>query len=348
MAAPTHSTLRTFLGIAFLGLVVGASSFPSSTSAETAKDIEPGDGEFIRYVDGEEKQQLQTGIVRYVRGDEIVDLVGAVHLADASYFDALNTQLAQYDAVLYEMVGGEFATREERRDEADPDLANIQMAHGLIHSLLGMEYQTEGIDYNAKNFVHADINWEQYQELMTARNQTLATLFQRAMAMAQSGEGPEVLTDEAAGNRMISGLISGFTTGNTADLKRSLAPMLGEAETFINGIEGEDGTVLVTERNKVLMQILDRELRSGHERLAFLYGAGHYPDLERRLTAAGFHRQTGIWMTAWDIKDPEPGEAAPNLWQQLFSDPAVMQGLMDGVNQMFRQLQEQGVNVEAP
>lgn len=312
-------------------------------SATEVDEAPPGDGEFVRYLEGAETQQLQTGIVRYVREGQIVDLVGAVHLADAAYFDALNAQLAQYEVVLYEMVGGEFSTREERADEADPDLAQIQMAHGIVHRVLGMEYQTEGIDYDRPNFIHADVDWEQYQDLMTARNQSLATLFQRALALTQNGEGPAILTDEAAGNRMLSGLLSGLATGNATQLKRSLAPMLGEAEALIDEIEGEDGTVLVTERNKVVMAILDRELNRGRREVAIFYGAGHFPDLERRLLADGFQRQAGVWITAWEIAEPKPGESAPNLWRELFSDPEVTRGLMNGIQEMMRQLQESGV-----
>ncbi len=341
MATDLLPRFQQSLAILVSPILFGVVAVHGQETVPTA-DGPPGDGEFVRYLDGEKRQQLQTGIARYQRGNQIVDLVGAVHLADASYFDTLNAQLAQYDVVLYEMVGGEFATREERRDEADPDLANIQMAHGIIHRVLGMEYQTEGIDYDRPNFIHADIDWDQYQQLMTARNQSLATLFERAMAMAQNGDGPAILTDEEAGNRMLGGLISGLTTGNTAELKRSLAPMLGEAETFITEIEGDDGTVLVTERNKVVMGVLERELRRGHEQVAVFYGAGHLPDLERRLVADGFRPQTGVWLTAWDITDPKPGEAAPNLWQQLFSGPEVIQGLMNGVQEMFRQFQESG------
>lgn len=346
MATDVFSPARWMI-IATAAFLLPASIQAEEGTASPASLGPPGDGDFVRYLDGEERQQLQTGIVRYRRGPQIVDLVGAVHLADAEYFDALNAQLAQYEVVLYEMVGGEFSTREARQEQADPDLANLQMAHGLIHRVLGMEYQTEGIDYELPNFVHADIDWQQYEELMTSRNQSLATLFERALAMTQSGDAPEILTDEEAGNRMLGGLISGLTTGNTAELKRSLAPMLGEAESFIAGIEGEDGTVLVTERNKVVMQSLEREWNRGRQQVAIFYGAGHLPDLEQRLVAQGFRPQTGVWLTAWDIADPKPGESGPNLWQQLFSDPEVMQGLMNGVGEMFRQLQEGGA-LEAP
>ena len=152
----------------------------------------------------------------------------------------------------------------------------------------------------------------------------------------------EILTDEAAANRMLSGLMAGIASGNTAEFKRSMAPLLGEAEALITHIEGDDGTVIVTERNKIVMSVLARELKAGHEQVAIFYGAGHLPDLEQRLKDAGFQRDTGVWMTAWEITDPAPGETGGNLWQNLFSDPELMQGLMEGVQEGLRQLQEGG------
>ena len=114
----------------FRCLLLGAVAWclqPTSVPAEeggantaVTPSVQPGNGEFIRYDDSDpENSKLQTSVVRYVRGDQIVDLVGAVHLADPGYFDSLNAQLAQYDVVLYEMVGGEFATRDERSARMD-------------------------------------------------------------------------------------------------------------------------------------------------------------------------------------------------------------------------------------
>ncbi len=334
-----RATLFVAVLLSLAGSALAEDAATSRSASVADPNAKPGDGEFIRYLDGEDLQQLQTGIVRYARGGRIVDLVGAVHLADPEYFDKLNTQLKQYDVVLYEMVGGAFAERDQR--EGAPEIAQVKMLQGLVNRILGMEYQTEGIDYGQPNFVHADIDWSQYQDLMAARNQSLATLFQRAMALAESGEGPAILNDEAAANRTINGLITGLTTGNTAELKRSIAPFLGEAETLITQIEGDDGTVLVTERNKVVMEILQRELDAGQRNVAIFYGAGHFPDLEKRLLAAGFKRRTGAWLTAWNIRDQAPSGGA-NLLEGILSDPNMLQSIMSGAQQVLRQMQEQG------
>jgi hypothetical protein len=301
----------------------------------------PGAGEFVRYLDGAEQQRLQTGVVRYTKDGRIVDLVGAVHLGDPAYFDALEAQLAQYEAVLYEMVGGPFPTRDLKA--ADPEIAQVRMIHNLLDKVLGMEYQTEAIDYDRPNFIHADIDWTQYRDLMDTRGQSLATLFERAMKAVESGEGPAILTDEAAANDMLQTLMSGLTSGNPAQLKRAMAPFLGESESLIAHIEGDDGTVLVTERNKVVMTILDREMAKGRKNLGIFYGAGHLPDLEKRLVELGYKRGDGAWLTAWDIRDPQPGEkGGANLWQTLFGDQETLNSLIQGAQEMLRQLNEAG------
>jgi hypothetical protein len=61
---------------------------------------------FIRFVEEEKSDSLQTAVVSYESPQKVkVDLVGAIHIADKAYFDALNTRFKGYDAVLYELVG---------------------------------------------------------------------------------------------------------------------------------------------------------------------------------------------------------------------------------------------------
>lgn len=313
----------------------------TAATVEIDEKSPPGAGEFVRYLDGTERQRLQTGVVRYTKDGRIVDLVGAVHLGDPAYFDGLEAQLAQYEAVLYEMVGGPFETRD--LNAADPEFAQVRMIHNLLDKVLGMEYQTEAIDYKRPNFIHADIDWTQYRDLMDTRGQSLTTILERAMKAAESGEGPKILTDEAAANDLLQTLMSGLVSGNPADLKRAIAPVLGESESLIAHVEGEDGTVLVTERNKVVMNILDREVAKGRKNLGIFYGAGHLPDLEKRLLELGYRRGEGAWLTAWDIRDPGPGEkGGANLWQTLLGDQETLNSLIQGAQEMFRQLNESG------
>ena len=276
-----------------VGSIYGQPEAPAErTEAEVA--------DYIRYVeeDAAADSKLQTARARFSRGDVIVDLVSVVHLGDAEYYRNLNDNLKGYDVVLYELVGGEF--RNENLDgnvEAD----RIQGLQQLAKAFLGLEFQLENIDYEAANFVHADVDWTQYEELMEARNQSFGTLFERAMSLTEEGDYKGIATDQVAMNSAMNQLVSAVLTGNSGSLKRSLAPFLGEAEELITEIEGEDGTVLITERNKVVMGRLNEVLARGSKRLAVFYGAGHMPDLESRLLLEGFAKEESIWTDAWVI-----------------------------------------------
>ena len=123
-------------------------------------------------------------------------------------------------------------------------------------------------------------------------------------------------------------------SGDGNELKRGIAPLISESEAFITRLEGDDGTVLVSERNRVVMEVLaeESEVRGGGK-FAIFYGAGHMPDLERRLLADGFTKGESIWLDAWSIPDAEiaaadASGAAPSsadvLGRLLEDNPGIM------------------------
>jgi len=75
-----------------------------------------------------------------------------------------------------------------------------------------------------------------------------------------------------------------------------------QPEKEADGTERPRGSVLVHERNRVAMKVLDREIGRGHDELAIFYGAGHMPDFEQRLRDRGFRKVKESWLTAWDIR----------------------------------------------
>lgn len=65
----------------------------------------------------------------------------------------------------------------------------------------------------------------------------------------------------------------------------------------------DDKSVVVGERNKVVIQTLQRAIDEGHNKIAILYGGGHMPDLGRRLKEEFNFTPTQVqWITAWSIK----------------------------------------------
>ena len=325
-----------------LGLVATLAAQETVTT-ETPTDAAPAAPapDYIRYVETDSgASQLQTAVTRFQRGGQWVDLVSVVHLADADYYEGLDQRLGDYDYVLYEMVGGAFDPDKVEGapvDAGPSEAGGIRQIQGMASSMLGLSFQLDSIDYERPHFVHADVDWELYQELMDAKNQSFSTMLTRAMSLSEQGKLPGVPTEESGLQAMMNTVLTAVTTGDSSGLKRVLAPMLGDAEAMIASIEGDDGTVLVTERNKVVMEKLKNVLAKGGASHAIFYGSGHMPDLEERLLDAGFQKTDTIWLDAWNIpapgEEPEGEPAAPgenplnSLLEALGENPELLDAL---------------------
>lgn len=320
----------------------GAQVLTPPKPALPAHETTPAD--YIHYHEAElpdaadAADRLQTAVVRFEKAGTIVDLVSVVHLGDAAYYEKLNEKLKLYDAVLYEMVGGPHQPDDPAGKSAvEQEMGSIRQLQKMAKSFLGLEYQLDGIDYTAPNFVHADVAWEEMNALMTARNESILTLFTRASELAEQGGVAGVPSDAAAMEAMMKRTLQAVLTGNSSELKRTIAPFLSEAETFITQLEGEDGSVLVSERNRVVMEKLAalRHEKPG-AKFAIFYGAGHMPDFEKRLLAEGFRKSAPVWLDAWSMPLNQTTigtmtQVSPaDLMIRLLSDnPEVMTGLQE-------------------
>lgn len=343
------------LFLSFGVLLLAAQSFGQDASGDSprapAGHDENGASDYIRFEEGPESDVLQTAVTRFIKNGTTVDLVGVVHLADAEYFQNLNQLLATYDLVLYEMVGGAYAPEVSESNETAPlvgdEMAAIRQLQTMAKSFLGLEFQLDGIDYTAKNFIHADVSHEGLDDLMQARNQNLSEIFTRAMTLSQQGNIAGLPSTEAGMNQIFGSLLNAVATGNSNELKRLIAPFLSEAESFIAKLEGEDGTVLVTERNKVVMKKLAQvQSRKGPGTYAVFYGAGHMPDLEERLLALGYIKEETAWADAWLIEhstDESSGalpQAAPgDFFLNLLQDNPEFIESLQKMGEMLEQIQ---------
>lgn len=82
---------------------------------------------------------------------------------------------------------------------------------------------------------------------------------------------------------------------------------LSFAQLLVSGAQVCDGpqTVIISERNRVALQELQRAKEEGCGRTALLYGGLHAPDLDARLTNdLGLERAAVKWMPAWRIAVP--------------------------------------------
>lgn len=256
---------------------------------------------FIRFVEEDESDSLQTAVVSYESPQKVtVDLVGAIHIADKAYFDGLNVRFKGYQAVLYELVGPSFEERDkpEVKKQAEK-LQWVGQLQTLMRDTLKLHGQLEGIDYTAKNFVHADMDMSQFTQTQTQKQESFLSLYLKAAQAQKEVNEKRGVNSDAAGMVL---LLKIFTMKDSStELKRMIAQEFDSVEDIMAGMETGDGTVLVGERNKVALQVMDKEIATGKKRIAIFYGAAHLGDMDERLFKQGFKRTKVEWLKAWDL-----------------------------------------------
>ena len=140
--------LNLFLAL-LLASVAAASEKQAAATKTSDKKQKP---KFVRVLRDKSKSPvaLQTNVVRYTRTEEdgselVVELVGAIHIGERSYYEALNKRFRGYDVVLYELVApeGTRIPKGGRGRSTHP----VSMLQGGLKSLLGLEFQLECVDY---------------------------------------------------------------------------------------------------------------------------------------------------------------------------------------------------------
>lgn len=273
----------------------------SESSDSNAGETADAGRKFIRLArdDQGEVVALETSIVRYEpkEGSDqqglVVDLVAVVHIGEQAYYEKLNETFKQYDALLYELVAPEGTRVEKGAQRSDNPVSGLQMG---MKNMLDLDYQLEFIDYQAANFVHADLSPEEFSERMEARGESVWTMVFRMMGqgMAQQSENPNRSFDAEL-------LLAFFDSNRAIALKRVLAQQFEDLDGQMSAF-GEDGSAIISDRNKKALEVLAREIKAGKKKLAIFYGAGHMVEMEETLLADFGLRPTGEdWLTAWDM-----------------------------------------------
>jgi predicted regulator of Ras-like GTPase activity (Roadblock/LC7/MglB family) len=254
---------------------------------------------------------METAIVRFApAGDSrtpTVDLVAAVHIADAAYYKQLNREFQAYDAVLYELVAPEGKRPKPGDHPSDNPLSMIQNG---MKDILDLEFQLNGIDYTRKNMVHADMSPDEFAKSMRQRGESAWTIFGRILGYAlakQNQTGGDV-----DGAELLAAM---FSKNRAMALKRLVAEQFQESEDALAALEGPKGSTLISGRNQVAIAVLRKEIAAGKIKIAIFYGAGHMPDFQKRLRDDfGMKPVSTRWLAAWNLKaepKPSPKAAAP-------------------------------------
>jgi hypothetical protein len=293
----------------FLWLFGASCPAVESAKEETAKPAEKAEvtldeptGKYIRLVRDEKGRplEMQTAIVRFVADDEAragltVDLVAAVHIGEKSYYEQLNKQFSGYDALLYELVAPEGTRVPKGGAKSDHPVSRLQTG---MKDLLDLDFQLDHVNYQSKNFVHADMSPDAFSKSMNERGESIWALVFRMIgqSMAEQNKGDRSLDAEL--------LMALFDKNRALALKRVLAEQFEDMEGMMSAFNGPDGSTLITERNKRALEVLGKEIAAGKQELAIFYGAGHMPDMARRLMADyKLKPQREQWVTAWDLHD---------------------------------------------
>ena len=264
--------------------------------------------EFLRFQEGKPGEgKFETAIVTYGgKGAIEVDLIAAVHIADAAYYQALQKRFATYDALLYEMIKPRDA---EPVPGARPDNL-LSMFQRFLKDILDLQFQLDSLDYRKPNFVHADLDPDTFFKLQREKGENMLSLFLRLLSrqfeLEAKGQGGKSFG--------LVDLIMAFSSADkAAALKLLMARELEHAELLMAGVDdGDDGkgSVIVGERNKVAMERLRSAIDGGKKKIGIFYGGAHMPDFEKRLgQELGLEKIRVEWITAWDIKKKGAGRA---------------------------------------
>ena len=256
----------------------------------------------------DEPLALETVVATYkglVQGKEVVvDLVGAVHIGDKSYYDALNKAFETYDLVLYELVAPRDTTPLPGQRSAHP----VSFLQLTMKNMLALDFQLDRIDYGKKNFVHADMTPEEFAESMNQRGESMTQMFLRMFGQSIVMQSRE---PARSGDAQLLSALFAKPEVRALRLKRAMAEQFEDMEIATAVLDGPDGSTIVTERNKAALRVLRQQLDAGHARIAIFYGAAHLPDMEERLVAEFQLKRSGTkWLTAWNLSgaDNNPDE----------------------------------------
>ena len=233
--------------------------------------------------------------------DVVVDLIGAIHIADREYYETLNERFKEYDVVVFELVSDsdEVPSKEEIENENREISLNplniIPLFQQVSAKALNLTYQMNGIDYGAPNLRRGDCGTLELIAQTIANgdvvNFFISSYVSSALDMeAGVGEGIALALVCSSNKRLAARRL--FARELEASEKEDLAKEeLGRENAIIHF------------RNRKAIDVARRELDAGRERVGIFFGAGHMPHLAKLLeTEFGLTSSGDVdWISAWDL-----------------------------------------------
>jgi hypothetical protein len=268
------------------------------------KSGEQFSAEFVRFTKTAKKEgHVDTAVKSYFRERDqvLVTLAAVVHIGDAGYYDKLQKLFESYDAVLYEMIRDQDVTPSTEIDTDHP-ISQLQMG---MKTMLDLEFQLERIDYGKTNFVHADLDPESFANLQAERGETLFGVLLRAALEEQSRQN----ANPGEGLNPFALLFALGSDDRSHQLKFLLGQQMGNVEAMLGSVDKSadgKGSAILSGRNEHVIKVLNEQIVEAKKKLVIFYGAGHMPDLEKRLLSEDFKLVSEHWNVAWDITKKKP------------------------------------------
>jgi hypothetical protein len=209
-----------------------------------------------------------------------------------------------------------------KREKSNP----LSMLQDVMKNVLDLDSQVEQIDYTRKNFVHADLSPEKMAEAMKERGDdglTIALSVAADILRKQNLEELKKQKEPAKGKKDKDeddepDLLSMLLDPQAAlKLKRQMAEQF-EASGEDGGLGPTIGNILVADRNKACLKVLQKEMAKGKKKIGIFYGAAHMPDFEKRLGEDFDLKKDKVeWLTAWDLKKRASVPPILKLLEQL-------------------------------
>lgn len=269
------------------------------STKKSAKKKQEDEFQYVRVVRDKEakKGSLDTAVRKFVGENGVcVDLVGAIHVAEKSYYQDLNKLFEDYDVVLYEVVAEE-GTRPEPSEDKKPSSV-IGFAQYQFANLLGLVHQLEHIDYKKENMVHADLSPKEFAEAQKARDDGFAAMYFRELGFNMARKNPKASdTDDS------KVIMAFFKKNRKRALKDALADQFSTMDSEIAMKGTSDGTSIITDRNNRVLEKLQDILKDGSKKkIAIFYGAAHLPEFSEKLQS-DFNMKPQddktLWLEAW-------------------------------------------------
>jgi len=287
----------------FLSLVVCVWLVVTYSASAAEKETQ-----FMRFVDDNAGGgKLQTAIVTYTNPAGVkIHLVAAVHVADTVYYKDLAKTFTGYDALLYEMVKPKDMGAPGREAVRANGIDIVHILQKGLKTFLDLDYQLEGIDYTKKNFVHADMDRAAFEKAQAERGESFETLMLQQLLAAMKNPQAHALPGGDAvedPEKMLKELVKLVTRPDMErQVKTFVARQMDQMQDAAMGLDGPGGSVILTERNKAALKVLDETIKAGKKKITLFYGAAHMPDLSKRVREMGFKPSGPVeWKAAWDL-----------------------------------------------